>query len=200
MLLTIRFLTHDAITGKSKDDVVAQSEECNYYMNHLGNKSRLLASLILGEDDRSEEQAKETSVWESLNLLQAKVSKGQEEMKEVQDGLEKLLGMEEKEVVTPMGKNLEKLAKAFKRSMMAINSRLVLVEVKVSKLAIDDQAADYKFNPMLAFDATAWSDVDERLSRIQDKVQVLEDRPTAQGVANGGGGRVSAEVHKQILE
>ena len=62
-----------------------------------------------------------------MNLLQEEVSQGQEEIKEVQDGLKKLLGMEEKEVVTSMGKNLEKLAQAFKKSMSAINSRLVLV-------------------------------------------------------------------------
>ena len=37
-VLTTRFLTHEAITGKSKDDedeVAAQFEECNYYMNDL---------------------------------------------------------------------------------------------------------------------------------------------------------------------
>ena len=58
--------------------MVAQFEECKYYMNNLGNKSRLLASLM-GEDDRSEQA--ETSVWESFNLFQEEVSRGQEEMK-----------------------------------------------------------------------------------------------------------------------
>ena len=61
-----------------------------------------------------------------MNLLQEEVSQGQEEIKEVQDGLKKLLGMEEKEVETLMGKNLEKLAKALNKSMTAINSQLVL--------------------------------------------------------------------------
>ena len=85
-------------------------------------QSRLLASLI-GEDDISEQAA--PSFWESLKLLQEEVSQGQEEMKVVQDGLEKLLGTEEKAIVTLMGKNLEKLAKALKKSMMAINSWLI---------------------------------------------------------------------------
>ena len=43
---------------------------------------------------------------------------------------------------------------------------------------------------MSTFEATAQSDVDGRLSRIQDRVQVLDDRTTAQKVANDGGGRV----------
>ena len=45
-VLTTRFLTHEAIrTGKSKDEVVAQFEECNYCMIDLGKKSRLLLVL-----------------------------------------------------------------------------------------------------------------------------------------------------------
>ena len=44
---------------------------------------------------------------------------------------------------------------------------------------------------MSTVDATARSDVDGRLSRIQDRVQVLEDRTTTQGVANDGVGRVN---------
>ena len=45
-VLKTRFLVHEAITGKSKDDVVDQFEECNFCMNNLGKQSRLLASLI----------------------------------------------------------------------------------------------------------------------------------------------------------
>ena len=186
-MLTTRFLSHEVLTGKSKEDMVSQFEECNYYMNDLGNKSRLLASLI-GEDDRSEQA--ETSVWESLNLLQEEVSQGQDKMKEIQDGLGNLLGLEEKEVIASMGKNLEKLAKAFKKSMTAINSRLVSVEVKVSKLLKDDQAADYEFNPMSGPDASSQSDVDGRLTKIQERVRVLEGKATTQETANEEGGQL----------
>ena len=97
-----------------------------------------------------------------------------------------------------MGKNLEKLAKAFKKSMTVINCRLVSVEGKVSKLAKADKATDYEFNPMSTFDAIAWSDVDGQLSRIQDRVQVLEDRTTTQGVPMMGVVG-SAEVQKPVL-
>ena len=135
------------------------------------------------------EQA-ETSVWESLNLLQEEVSQGQEEMKQIQEGFENLPGMEEKEVVAAMGMNLEKLAKAFKKSMTAINSRLVSIEVKTSKLMKDDQAADYEFNPMSSVGGSTGFDVDGRLSRIQERVKVLEDRLLNSGAANDESGRV----------
>jgi hypothetical protein len=63
-----RFVALEALTGRTKDDVVAQFEECNQHcMNWLGNKALLLASRI-GQDGRPDQG--ETSVWESPNLLQ----------------------------------------------------------------------------------------------------------------------------------
>ena len=68
-------------------------------------------------------------------------------MKVVQEGLEKLLGSEEKEDVTLMGKNIEKLAKAYKKLIMLINPRLTSVEVKkAAKLTKDKQQAQWTMN------------------------------------------------------
>ena len=105
-------------------------------MNSLGDKSRLLACLV-GREDISEQA--ETLVWEPLNLLQEEVSQGQEEMKVVQDGLEELLRTEEKEDVTLMGKNLEKLAKAFKKSI----AKLLLTRMVLGSLL---QSSNFVFN------------------------------------------------------
>ena len=56
----------------------------------------------------------------------------------------------------------------------------------MAKLAEDDQAADHEFNPMSGFNTTGRTHVDGRLWRIQDRVQELGDRTTAQGGDNDG--------------
>jgi hypothetical protein len=65
-VLKSRFLDHEALTGKTRDDVVLQFHECNHCMNELGNKARLLSARV-GRDERPDQA--ETSVWEALNML-----------------------------------------------------------------------------------------------------------------------------------
>ena len=92
----------------------------------------------LGEDERPDQA--ESPTWESLNLLQDEVSHGQEEMEVAREGLEKILGLAEKDNMSLTGENLEKLAKAHNESMKVVSSRVTLVmEVKVAKLAKEDQ-------------------------------------------------------------
>jgi hypothetical protein len=129
--LKTRFLMHEAATGQTKEDIVAQFEECNCHMKELGNKARLLASHI-GKDGRSDQS--DASVWESLNILQDEVDQGKEEIKLAWEELEKISSSSEKEDVPMIGRNLGKLAGACKKSMVAINKRLIQVELKVTKM------------------------------------------------------------------
>jgi hypothetical protein len=71
-----RFLMHEALTGATKDDVTAHVVECDHFMNKLGNKARLLAARI-GMDGRADQA--ESSVWESINVLQDEVDHEKEE-------------------------------------------------------------------------------------------------------------------------
>jgi hypothetical protein len=172
-MLKERFLAHEALTGKAQEDVVGQFAECNHYMNELGNKARLLASRI-GKDERPDQS--ETSVWETLNILQEEVDQGKEGIKTTQEGLEKLLGSTEREDISSMGKNLGKLASAYRKSMLGINTRLCQIELKVSKLSSEGQGTgdQFNFNAESSFDAKNHSDVESRLREIQDRVRVLE--------------------------
>jgi hypothetical protein len=183
-LLKNRFVAHEALTGQTKEDVVSQFVECNHYMNELGNKARLLASRI-GKDGRPDQS--ETSVWESLNLLQEEVDQGKEGIKLTQEGLEKLSSSTEREDITSMGKNLGKLASAFRKSMLGINTRLIQIELKVSKLSSEGQGTGdhFDFNAVSTFDANVHSDVESRLRKIQDRVRVLEEDFKSQGGPSG---------------
>jgi hypothetical protein len=157
-VLKNRFLAHEALTGQTREDVVAQFSECNLYVNELGNKARLLASRI-GKDGRSDEP--EASVWETLNILQHEVCHGKEEIKSIREGLD------QKEDVSQMGRNLEKLAKSYKKTMLAINSRLSPLEGKVEKLSKEEHNDHFDFNPV--------SLDDSELRKMQDRVRVLEE-------------------------
>jgi len=191
-----RFLAHESLTGRTRDDVMAQFVECNHYMNELGNKARLLASRI-GRDERPDQA--ETSVWETLNILQEEVYLGKEETKSTREGLERVLNLSIKEDVALMGRNLEKLAKAYKRSMGALNARLISLEVKVHKMGKEEQEVDdqFDFNPVSTFDANVRADVDGRLRKMQDRVRLLEERSKSQDGANVPHSEWSGETQNQ---
>jgi hypothetical protein len=193
--LKTRFLAHEAVTGQTKDDVVKQFLECNHYMNELGNKARLLASRI-GIDERPGES--ETSVWESLNILQDEVNQGKEEIKVAREGLEGILNSPDKENARMTGKNLEKLARAYKKSMGAINARLIPLELKFNKMTSggQDGGNNFDFNQESAFDSGDQSDVEARLQMVQDRVRILEDDWKTQERENEGlGGNEGASIN-----
>jgi hypothetical protein len=188
-----RFLAHEALTGATKNDVVAQFVECDHFMNELGNKSRLLVARI-GMDGRADQA--ESLVWESINILQDEVDHGRQETKITREGPEKLLSSSEKQDVDVMGKNLEKLAVACKKSMGAINSMLTSVEQRLSnmlseggcfaqgtdRLSRGDKSTGFmQRTPVLAMEANAWAEIDVRLDKVRERVQVLEEASKVQG-------------------
>jgi hypothetical protein len=172
--LKSRFLAHEAMTGQTRDNVVAQFVECNFFMNELGNKARLLASRI-GIDERPDQA--EASVWETLNILQEEVNYGLEEVKVIR---EEMMDPTVKVDMNQMGKNLEKLAKSYRKTTSAFNSRILPVEDKVTKLPQEDHDDQFDFNPVLSFDANARADVDGCLRKMQDRTQVLEESSRTQ--------------------
>ena len=171
-----RFLAHESLTNQTKGEVVRQFVECNLHMNELGNKSRLLASRI-GKDERPDQA--ETLAWESVNLLQHGVDQGKEEVKVAREEPEKILSSSKKEEFDLMGRNLEKLAKASKKSMLTINLRLIPLEAKVDTLTKEDWDAACEFDPMSSGGGKGRPFVDgflnsSELSNAQDRVKALE--------------------------
>jgi hypothetical protein len=183
-MLLGRFLAHEILTGKTRDEVVSQFEECNHHINKLRNKARLLLSQI-GRDGRTHQAA--ASLWETLNILQEEeVDRGKEEIKTTWEGLEEICNASQKEEVLAMGKNLGKLAqKACKRLMGAINSRLIPMESKMHQMSSEDGTTDNQFDFNSVSSANIHADVGGRLWRIQDRARVLEEDFRTQGGSSG---------------
>ena len=186
--LKSRLLSNEIISQQMRDDVVAQFLESNFYVNELGNKARLLAAR-LGSDGRFDQA--EASVWETLNILQEEVDQITKLVKIFQAQLGELSGSAVLKNVAFMENNLEKLAKAFKSSMIAINGRLISLETTVHKLSQEESSRDdpFVFNPINGVDATLRSELDGRLRKLHDKVKTLEDTINARQDEWEEGGR-----------
>jgi hypothetical protein len=204
-----RFLIDENISATMKENVVAQFVEFSLYMNELGNKSRLLSARI-GRGGRAEQA--EASVWETLNIIQEEVDQAREETRVFQIGIKRTLalGASAVEEVPKMNMNMEKLAKAFKKSMFAINDRLIRLESKADKALGSQGGSDHfdftSVSPINA--AVGGSDVDGKLRKLQDQVRALEeevrkrDEDSGPGERRGGdwGGNGNPDGSQDVLQ
>ena len=86
-----------------------------------------------------------------LKSSTGEIDHSKEEVKVAREVLEKDLSSLEKEVLVALiAKNLEKLAEVYKNTMLAINSRIITMEVKMGKLLKEDPDTNYKFNPLFS--------------------------------------------------
>jgi hypothetical protein len=181
-----RFLIDKNISATMRENVVAQFVEFSLYMNELGNKSRLLSARI-GRDGRPEQA--EASVWETLNIIQEEVDQAKEEMMQFQTGIDRTLTLVRANKEVPRMKlNMEKFAVAFKKSMFAINERLIRLETQADTGPGSQKTSDhFDFSTVSQMDTGAQTDVDCQLRKLQHKVGALEEEVRKRDEDPGGG-------------